>query len=57
MLFPSDLEHSVEPNESKLQRISLAFNTFVKGDMGSDDVINSLQLGEQSPSMIKMLDT
>tara|TARA_Y100000310_G_C20671267_1_gene810440 strand:- start:1508 stop:2239 length:732 start_codon:yes stop_codon:yes gene_type:complete len=57
LLFPSDLEHSVEPNESKLQRISLAFNTFVKGDMGSEDDLNSLQLEAQAPSMIKMLDT
>jgi len=56
LLFPSDLEHSVEPNESKLQRISLAFNTFVKGNMGSEDVLNSLQLEEQSSQMLSMLD-
>jgi len=30
-IFPSNLEHTVTPNESDLSRISLSFNTFVRG--------------------------
>ena len=34
-LFPSNLEHSVDVNESENLRISLAFNTFYTGKIGS----------------------
>jgi uncharacterized protein (TIGR02466 family) len=34
-LFPSVLMHSVDPNESDEERWSLAFNVFVRGDIGS----------------------
>jgi len=34
-LFPSILSHSVDPNESDEERVSLAFNVFVRGDLGS----------------------
>ena len=33
-LFPSSLPHAVSVNQSNTQRISIAFNTFVKGDIG-----------------------
>jgi len=34
IVFPSTLEHSVPPNETDLERISIAVNTFVKGKIG-----------------------
>jgi uncharacterized protein (TIGR02466 family) len=34
-LFPSVLMHSVDPNESDEERCCLAFNVFVRGDIGS----------------------
>jgi len=34
-LFPSKLIHGVAPNESEKLRVSLSFNTFVKGEIGS----------------------
>ena len=40
LLFPSDLEHEVFVNESEVERISLSFNTFVKGTL--DDGVNKL---------------
>jgi uncharacterized protein (TIGR02466 family) len=33
VLFPSTLHHGVNPNEDKEERISLSFNTFIKGDL------------------------
>ena len=33
-LYPSTLEHSVPKNQSDKDRISLAFNTFIKGSVG-----------------------
>ena len=40
-LFPSTLMHSVERNNSDVERISLSFNTFIKGQLGGAQ--NSLQ--------------
>ena len=40
-LFPSTLMHSVAKNKSDVERISLSFNTFIKGKLGSAQ--NSLQ--------------
>ena len=40
-LFPSTLMHSVERNNSEVERISLSFNTFIKGQLGGAQ--NSLQ--------------
>ena len=37
LLFPSDLEHSVELNESKIDRYSVAFNINPKGFIGTED--------------------
>ena len=35
LLFPSNLKHSVLINRGKEERISLSFNTWVKGNMGT----------------------
>ena len=35
ILFPSNLTHSVEQNRSDEERISLSFNTWLEGSMGS----------------------
>jgi len=37
ILFPSFLEHSVTQNMSNQNRYSLAFNLYVKGDIGKDE--------------------
>jgi uncharacterized protein (TIGR02466 family) len=47
VLFPSRLEHSVAPNESKRQRISLAFNTFMRGNVGMDDELIGLDVDDE----------
>ena len=45
ILFPSWLEHSVEPNEKATRnRISLSFNTFAKGIIGQKKHLNRLVL-------------
>jgi uncharacterized protein (TIGR02466 family) len=45
-LFPSYLEHYVELVPGGDTRISLAFNTFVKGKIGSEEYLTELKLGE-----------
>ncbi len=42
VLFPSDLEHMVAPVETETTRISLSFNTFLKGYIGDDDSLTGL---------------
>ena len=45
ILFPSWLEYAVEPNEkATTNRISLAFNVFVKGTLGNTHALNELIL-------------
>ena len=45
ILFPSWLEHSVQPNEKATRnRISLSFNTFAKGIVGKKEFTNELIL-------------
>jgi uncharacterized protein (TIGR02466 family) len=44
IIFPSSLVHEVPPVESKKERISLAFNTFIKGDLGMDQDLTGLNL-------------
>ncbi len=45
VLFPSDLRHSVEPNENATKdRMSLSFNVFVKGKIGSKEKLCELIL-------------
>jgi len=43
-LFPSHLVHGVNTVESDVTRISISFNTFVKGGIGSDIELNGLNL-------------
>ena len=43
ILFPAWMEHSVQPNEKATKdRISLAFNVFAKGILGSRQYVNEL---------------
>ena len=45
ILFPSWVNHQVEVNEkATTDRISIAFNTFVKGSLGSQETYNELIL-------------
>ena len=45
ILFPSWLNHSVEPNEkATTDRISISFNTFIKGTLGSQENLNRILL-------------
>ena len=45
LLFPSWLEHSVKPNEAQsTDRISISFNTFVRGTIGIKEGLTELQL-------------
>tara|TARA_R110002020_G_scaffold391137_3_gene601548 strand:- start:1485 stop:2105 length:621 start_codon:yes stop_codon:yes gene_type:complete len=45
ILFPSYLRHSVENNSSDYERISLAFNVFVKGIIGNENELTQLKTG------------
>jgi len=38
LIFPSNLEHLVTPNESNLSRISLSFNTFFRGIVNNNPI-------------------
>jgi uncharacterized protein (TIGR02466 family) len=46
VIFPSYLTHMVEQTESKDTRISLSFNTFLKGYIGAEESLTSLHTGE-----------
>tara|TARA_B100000035_G_scaffold193877_1_gene165532 strand:+ start:1905 stop:2507 length:603 start_codon:yes stop_codon:yes gene_type:complete len=43
-LFPSTLWHSVSPNQNQKTRISISFNTWIKGEMGREEDLTSLKL-------------
>lgn len=45
LLFPSHVPHSVPAHLQNYDRISLSFNVFIKGEMGSKDYLNYLKLG------------
>ena len=45
ILFPSNLTHMVQTKEDDNTRISIAFNTFLKGYIGSDENLTGLHLG------------
>ena len=47
ILFPSHLTHMVETKVGDDTRISIAFNTFLKGYIGSDESLTGLHLGEE----------
>ena len=44
IVFPSTLSHSVPPNKSKEERISLSFNTWAKGNLGGERALTYLPL-------------
>ena len=44
IIFSSDLQHSVPVNESNEERISLSFNTWVKGSLGDKERLTYLPL-------------
>jgi uncharacterized protein (TIGR02466 family) len=43
-LFPSSLMHRVEPVKGDKTRISISFNTFVTGQLGTNDTLTELKL-------------
>jgi uncharacterized protein (TIGR02466 family) len=47
ILFPSSLTHMVQTKEGENTRISIAFNTFVKGYIGSEENLTGLNLREE----------
>ncbi len=44
VLFPSNLSHGVEQTSGEHTRISLAFNAFVRGQIGTEKNLNSLKI-------------
>jgi uncharacterized protein (TIGR02466 family) len=44
VLFPSNFQHNVPPTISKETRISIAFNTFIKGNIGDENASTALYL-------------
>jgi uncharacterized protein (TIGR02466 family) len=48
LLFPSDLQHMVEPTVSPQTRISLSFNTFPEGVIGDERMLASVTVGSVS---------
>lgn len=42
VMFPSYLRHSVPKNETKQTRVSLSFNTWVRGSLGSEKSLTEL---------------
>ena len=44
VLFPSNFMHDVPPTTSKETRISISFNTFIKGNIGDEDSSTALYL-------------
>lgn len=43
-IFPSTLMHEVPPVQSEKERISLSFNTFIRGDLGREQDLTALNL-------------
>jgi predicted 2-oxoglutarate/Fe(II)-dependent dioxygenase YbiX len=44
VLFPSNFQHDVPPTTSKETRISISFNTFIRGNLGDEDSSTALYL-------------
>jgi len=47
-LFPSLLPHGVDPNPSTTPRITISFNTFISGSLGTPASTNNLKINENS---------
>ena len=45
VIFDSQMKHFVDPRERKEKRISFAFNTFLKGSIGSGPGLTELKIG------------
>ena len=43
-LFPSELEHDTDRNNECENRISIAFNIFIRGKFGDDSILSSLTI-------------
>ena len=43
-MFPSDLNHQIEPNTASVPRRAIAFNTFVRGKLGNYRDVSELRL-------------
>ncbi len=54
ILFPSYLTHGVEELTSRHTRVSLSFNSFVEGELGTRELLNSLKLGGSAGGSSKM---
>lgn len=44
VLFPSNFQHNVPPTTSKETRISISFNTFIRGNLGDETASTALYL-------------
>jgi uncharacterized protein (TIGR02466 family) len=44
LLFPSDINHAIEPNDSTEPRRAIAFNCFIKGKLGNYRDVSELYL-------------
>jgi uncharacterized protein (TIGR02466 family) len=44
VIFKSDMTHAVQTVDAEETRISLAFNTFLKGTIGHEDTLTGLKL-------------
>ena len=47
ILFPSVLEHDVEKNNTNIERITLSFNTFVRGSIGGRSRLTQVDIPRQ----------
>jgi len=46
VIFPSSLRHSVNVVQAEQTRVSLSFNTFAKGLIGSEENLTALEVGQ-----------
>jgi len=42
VIFPSSMVHDVDNNESDKDRVTISFNTFIRGEMGEPENSNHL---------------
>ncbi len=48
VIFPSHIKHGVRPVEQDIHRVSLAFNTFLSGELGREEFSNQLRINVNS---------
>ena len=48
VIFPSHIKHGVRPVETDTHRLSLAFNTFISGEIGREEFSNQLRIDVNS---------